>query len=149
MLSVLRSAGYLRRYWRLALLAFFSLTSATLLSLTVPQILRDVIDQGLPITWPNALFTERFLSEGLAISAPHPQLIFEAALLLLGLSLLRAIVAFGQRFFGERMSQYVAYDLRNEFYDKVQHLPFTYHDNSQIGQIITRAITDRSEERRV
>ena len=142
MLSVLRSAGYLRRYWRLALLAFFSLTSATLLSLTVPQILRNVIDEGLPIAWPNGLFTQRFLSEGLTLSVPHPQLIFQAALLLLGLSLLRAVVAFGQRFFGERMSQYVAYDIRNEFYDKVQHLPFTYHDQSQMGQIITRAITD-------
>jgi ATP-binding cassette subfamily B protein len=84
----------------------------------------------------------RFLSEGLQVAFPRPQLIFTSAILLLGLSILRAIVAFGQRFFGERLSQFVSYDIRNDFYDKVQHLPFAYHDQFQMGQIITRAITD-------
>src|SRR5512140_1321054 len=142
MIAVLRSTIYIRRYWRLFLLAFISLTSATLLSLAVPQILRNVIDQGLPQPMDISVFTPRFLAEGLQIVLPRPQLIFSSALLLLGLSLLRAAVAFGQRFFGERLSQYVAYDMRNDFYDKVQHLPFAYHDQFQMGQIITRAITD-------
>src|SRR5262249_8505107 len=73
---------------------------------------------------------------------PRPQLILLAAVLLLGLSLIRAAVAFGQRYFGERLSQFVSYDMRNDFYDKVQHLPLTYHDQSQMAEIITRAITD-------
>ncbi len=142
MIAVLRSVAYIRRYWKLAILAFFSLMSATLFSLIVPQILREVIDQGLPQPLSSALFTPRFLSEGLAITLPQPRLIFTAAGLLLGLSVLRATVAFGQRFFGERLSHYVSYDIRNDFYDKVQHLPFSYHDQFQMGQIITRAITD-------
>lgn len=142
MISVLRSVAYMRRYWRSALLAFVSLTAATLLSLTVPQILRNVVDQGLPQPITRSVFTARFLSEGLNIALPHPQLIFAAAGLLFGLSLLRATVAFGQRYFGERLSHYVGYDIRNDFYDKVQRLPFPFHDQSQMGQIITRAITD-------
>lgn len=142
MLAVLRSIAYMRRYWRLALLAFLSLSTTTLLSLVVPQILRDVVDHGLPQKLANAIFTPRFLGEGFQMIRPQPQLIFAAAGILFGLSLLRATVAFGQRFFGERLSQYVSYDLRNDFYDKVQHLPFVYHDRSQMGQIITRAITD-------
>ncbi len=142
MVPVLRSILYMRRYGRQTFLAFFSLTSATLLSLAVPQILRDVVDRGLPQPALKSVFTPRFLAEGLQIAKPHPQLIFSAAGLLLGLSVLRAAVAFGQRFFGERLSQYVSYDMRNDFYNKVQHLPFSYHDQSQMGQIITRAITD-------
>ncbi len=134
--------AYMRRYWRLAALAFISLVSVTLLSLAVPQILRDVIDHGFPQPFWQSVFTPRFLAEGLQIVQPRPQFIFRAALLLLGLSVLRAAVAFGQRFFGERLSQYVSYDIRNDFYDKVQRLPFAYHDQFQMGQIITRAITD-------
>jgi ATP-binding cassette subfamily B protein len=142
MISVLRSLAFMRRYWPLVLLALVSLVSATLLALAVPQILRNVVDNGLPHPLSEALFTPRFLSDGLGVTGAHPSLIFEAALLLLGLSLLRAAVAFGQRYFGELLSHLVGYDMRNAFYDKVQHLPFTYHDNSQMGQIITRAITD-------
>src|SRR5258707_13131539 len=142
MVSVLRAMAYLRRHWGLALLATTSLTLATLFSLAVPQILRNVIDQGLPVSWPQAMFSARFLADGFQVITPRPQLIFQAAILLFGLSLLRATVAFGQRFFGERLSHYVAYDIRNDFYDHVQHLPFSYHDRFQMGQIITRAITD-------
>ncbi len=137
MRPLFRSVAYIRRYWRLAILAFVSLLAATILSLYVPQILRDVIDRGMPhLTGRGeAKFTFPF-------PAPRPDLILAAALLLLGLSLIRAAVAFGQRFFGERLSQYIAYDLRDDFYRKVLKLPFAYHDRSHMGQIITRAITD-------
>src|SRR5512143_3776189 len=109
MVPVLRSILYMRRYTRLTLLAFFSLTSATVLALMVPQILRAVLDRGLPQPMITSVFTPRFLAEGLQIAEPHTQLIFSAAGLLLGLSVLRAAVAFGQRYFGERLSQYVSY----------------------------------------
>ncbi|MEP7288306.1 MAG: ABC transporter ATP-binding protein [Chloroflexota bacterium] len=142
MSSVLRAIAYMRRYWALTLLAFLSLLAATTLSLFVPQILREVVDRGLPQPFARAILLPRFLDEGLQMTRPQPQLIFAAAGLLLTLSILRAIVAFGQRFFGERLSQYVSYDMRNDFYNKVMHLPFAYHDHSQMGQIITRAITD-------
>src|SRR5450432_556764 len=142
MILVLRSIAHIRQYWWLALLAFTSLALATVFSLLVPQILRDVIDQGLPLPWPQAMFSGRLLIDGLKVAVARPPLVFEAALLLLGLSLLRAAVAFGQRYFGERLSHYISYEIRNDFYNKVQHLPFGYHDQSQMGQIITRAITD-------
>src|SRR4051812_39889897 len=103
MLPVLRAVGYIRRYAALTFLAFISLTLATIFSLVVPRLLRDVIDNGLPQPLARAIFSPRFLVEGLQIQVPHPDLIFRAALLLLGLSVLRAAVAFGQRYFGERL----------------------------------------------
>src|SRR5262249_360670 len=124
MVPVLRSIAYIRYHWQLALLAFLSLVAATFFSLTVPQILKNVIDGGLPQPLALAIASPRLLSEGLQVLRPQPQLIFMAALLLLGLSLLRATVAFGQRFFGERLSYWIGYDIRNDFYNKVQHLPF-------------------------
>jgi ATP-binding cassette subfamily B protein len=140
--AVLRSISYMRRYPGATLLAFSSLLAATLLSLTVPPILRDVVDRGLPRPFTQAVFQPRFLSDGLQMIRADSGLIFRAALLLLGLGILRAIVAFGQRLFGERLSQYVGYDIRNDFYDKVQRLPLSFHDKSQMGNIITRAISD-------
>jgi ABC-type multidrug transport system fused ATPase/permease subunit len=145
MIAVLRAVAYIRPYWRLALLAFVSLMSATLLALVVPQILRLVIDRGLaPEVVQMSMytrFTPPFIS-GATPPAPRADLIIISAFALLGLSMVRATVAFGTRYFGERLSHYVSYDLRNTFYNKVQHLPFSYHDQSQMGQIITRAITD-------
>lgn len=140
MFPLVRSLAYIRRYWRLTLLAFTSLTAATVLSLVVPRILREVIDRGMPnaaVGGYRAIVGPQFW-----LNIPRPDLIFLAALLLLGLSLFRALVAFGQRYYGERLSQHIAYDIRNTYYDKVQNLPFAYHDRSQMGQIITRAITD-------
>jgi ABC-type multidrug transport system fused ATPase/permease subunit len=142
MIPILRSLAYARRYWGLLLLALLSLALATIFSLSIPRILREVIDGGLPQPFRQVLFSPRFLNQGLAIELPRPELIFQAALLLLALSVLRAAVAFGTRYFGDRLSQWVAYDLRDAFYNKVQNLHFAYHDQSQMGQIITRAITD-------
>src|SRR5258708_17605731 len=130
MRDILRSLSYMKRHMRLTILAFVSMTSATLFSLIIPQVLREVVDRGLPVPLSVAMFTPRFANEGLLMTFPQPNLIFEAAGLLFVLSLFRALVAFGQRFFGERLSQYVSYDLRNDFYDKVQRLPLAYHDHS-------------------
>src|SRR5258708_1268319 len=142
MIPVLRSIAHIRQHWRLAILAFTSLALATVFSLLVPQILRTVIDQGLPLPWPQAMFSGRLLVDGLQVAVARPSLVFQAAVLLLGLSVLRAAVAFGQRFFESSSNHYIAYEIRNDFYKKVPPLPFSYPDQSQRGQIITRAITD-------
>ena len=71
-----------------------------------------------------------------------------AGLLVVGLGVLRGITAFLGRFYGERLSHYIAYDIRNQIYDKVQGQSFTYHDNAQVGTIITRAISDVNEIQR-
>jgi len=53
------------------------------ISLLVPQILRTVIDQGLPLPWPQAMFSGRLLVDGLKVRWRVPSLVFQAALLLL------------------------------------------------------------------
>ena len=49
---------------------------------------------------------------------------------------------FFQNFLGEKASQSVAYDLRNQIYTKVHSLSFSYHDRAQTGQLMTRATND-------
>ena len=100
----------------LLLLAF------TGLSLVVPSIIRQVIDVGL---------TGKDLGY-----------LLRAALLILGIGLTNALLTYFQRYLSEWIAQKIGYDMRNRLYDHIQHLPFTYHDHAQTGQLISRCIED-------
>ena len=58
--------------------------------------------------------------------------ILGTSLLILVLGAVRGVFSFGQTYMGESLGQQVVYDLRNSFYDHVQHLGFGFHDNSKI-----------------
>jgi len=106
----------------------FMLLSITALSLVVPRIIRAVIDDGL--------------------TRGDTGYLVHSALLLLGLGLGSAILGLGNRYLSEWIAVRVGYDLRNRLYDHIQHLPFTYHDHAESGQLISRCIEDvRSIER--
>ena len=123
-----RLMRYLLKYKAWMLTALFGLIGTNILQVIVPYILRDVVDIG--------------------IENRDSAYMLNAGLLVVGLGILRGITAFLGRFYGERLSHYVSYDIRNQIYDKVQRQSFTYHDNAQVGTIITRAISDVNEIQR-
>ncbi len=123
-----RLFGYLRPHWRQVLLAYLGTLFATLLNLFVPQIIKNAIDQGLVQGSATALF----LAGGL----------------ILGIALVRGAAGFAQRFYGEWLTHRVAYDLRNDFYDSVQFLPFAFHDQTHTGDLMSRATSDVTETER-
>jgi ATP-binding cassette subfamily B protein len=57
-------------------------------------------------------------------------------------AVMRAFFAFSQNYMGERASQSVAFDFRNELFAKIQRLSFSYHDRNQTGQLMIRATDD-------
>ena len=57
-------------------------------------------------------------------------------------SIIRAVLSFGQTYFGELLSQSTCYDLRKLFYDHVQNLGWAFHDRYHTGDLMSRAITD-------
>jgi ATP-binding cassette subfamily B protein len=124
----IRMMRYLTSYRRWAITAFLGILANIALMITIPTILRKVIDVG--------------------IENKDSDFMFKAGLLIVGLGVLRGISGFVYRFFGERLSHYIAYDVRNQVYDKVQNLPFSYHDTAQTGTLITRAISDVDEMQR-
>jgi ATP-binding cassette, subfamily B, multidrug efflux pump len=119
---ILKLRSYIRPYFGQILLNLFILLTITALSLIVPGILKNVIDQGL-LQGQTAYLTK-------------------AAVLLFGLGLSTAVLNFFQRFISEWVAAHIGYDLRNAMYDRIQFLPFTYHDHTQTGQLITRCIED-------
>ena len=92
------------------------------LSLVVPQIIQGVIDQGL--------------------KAGANAFLIRSALILLGIGVITALLNLLQRYLTEWIGAHVGYDLRNAMYDRIQYLPFTFHDHSTTGQLINRCIED-------
>ena len=123
-----RLLGYLKPYWKQALVGYTSMLIATLLALFIPQVIATAIDIGLETGEATALFI--------------------AALIILGIGLVRAFFGYGQRFYGEWLTHRVAYDLRNHFYDNVQRLPFAFHNQAQTGDLMSRATSDIAETER-
>jgi ATP-binding cassette subfamily B protein len=128
MRSLFRLRPFVRPYWKQVLLALLALTLLTALKLVVPLIIRQVIDQGL--------------------TNGDVRLIVTAALSLLVIGLASAALIYWQRYQTEIIAAQIGYDLRNRLYNHIQRLPFTFHDHSQTGQLISRTIEDvRSIER--
>ena len=118
----------MRPYWGRVWLALVFLLGMTATSLVVPTIIRQVIDVGLVQGEISFLAV--------------------AALVILGLGALRGGLTYLVRYNSEWIAARTGYDLRNRLYDHIQHLPFTFHDHSQTGQLISRCIEDvRSIER--
>ena len=128
MKALLRLRGFMRPYWLQVSLALLALVAMTVISLTIPLIIREVIDVGL-VNGDN-------------------QLLITAALILVGIGIVNAVLMYWQRYLTERIAAQVGYDLRNRMYDHIQRLSFTYHDHAETGQLISRTIEDvRSIER--
>ena len=146
-----RMMGYLRPYWFWAILAFLGLIGNTVLIVIIPVILSNVIDVGIigydPLLAASPPLLQE-ISEGVGIVYGDSDFIPVAGLIVIGLGVLRGVSGFIFRYFGERLSHYIAYDVRNEVYNKVQTLSFTYHDDAQTGTLITRAISDVDEMQR-
>ena len=65
-----------------------------------------------------------------------------AVLGLLGLTLLKGVFTYHQGKWSEEVSQQVAFDLRNDIQNKLNSLSFSFHDQSEAGQILSRSIQD-------
>ncbi|TEU20338.1 MAG: ABC transporter ATP-binding protein [Anaerolineales bacterium] len=117
-----RALGHLKKYWLVALGAYLSLLVVTAGNLVTPRLIQVIIDQG--------------------ITGKNLSVILWMALGLVALALGRSLFQFAQGYLSERASQGVAYDLRNALYAKIQSLSFSYHDQAQTGQLLTRATND-------
>jgi len=150
-----RAIRYLGHYKGLAALAYSFLFVATAAQLMVPQMVQRIIDA---VT--NGFIARQIAQAPLAFQAlalqrlgwtaaqlAHYQndaesLLISTGLLIVALAAGRALFAFAQTYNAERVSQSVAFDLRNELFAKIQRLSFSYHDRNQTGQLMIRATDD-------
>ncbi|MYC97389.1 MAG: ABC transporter ATP-binding protein [Caldilineaceae bacterium SB0661_bin_32] len=155
MKDLARSIRYLGRYRLVTTLAYASLFISIVAQLIVPQLVQNVLDavtdsvfarqilalpeaeraaalEQLPVSVDQ--LTER------AVSAEGP--IYWAMVFIVVFSLARGLFAFAQAFLAQKVSQDLAFDFRNELFEKIQRLSFSYHDRNRTGQLMIRATDD-------
>ncbi len=117
-----RILGLLRPHWIWALGAVVCLGFSTGFALIVPWLLAWVIDTGLQ----HGQFSTLLLATGAILVT----------------SSLRGLFAYGQGYLSQALSNLVAYDLRNNVYDHLQTLSFSFHDEAETGQLMSRLTVD-------
>ncbi len=122
MSPLLRLRTFIRPYLPHTFLNLLLLLAITALSLYVPRVIQQVVDQGLV--------------------AGAAESLVRSALVLLGIGLGSGLLNLCQRYLSEWIAARIGYDLRNHLYDHIQRQAFTYHDHNQSGQLISRCIED-------
>ena len=119
------------------LLAYLSLLGAVGVSLLIPQLFGEAIDLLVAID-----------GDGIVRESTSNRTLTYFALGILGASLLRGFLDFARTYCTDSLSQKVSYDIRNSFYDKLQHLSFAYHDTVHTGDLMSKATADVEAIRR-
>ncbi len=117
-----RCFRYLRPYWKLEIGIYGLMILINVINILVPQLIRWAIDGG--------------------IYGGDMRLLGQAVGGLLLLTLVKGFMNYYQGQWTESASQTVAYDLRNELLRKLAALSFSFHDRTEAGQILSRAMQD-------
>ncbi len=102
--------------------AYVAMIASTLSALVVPRMLGEAIDTALA-------------------SGLQSRLLLLAAIIVI-FSLLRGVFSYGQRYLSESLSQRSAYDLREDFFRKLQSMSFGFFDKEQTGNLMSKATQD-------
>jgi ATP-binding cassette, subfamily B, multidrug efflux pump len=117
-----RLLGYLRPYWRHALLALLALVAGSGLQLTQPYLVKIAIDRH--ITTGDLAGLDRIAVVFLAV--------------LVGAFLLELLQTWTLQMTGQRIMR----DMRTEVYDHLQRLDVQFYDRNPVGRLMTRVTTD-------
>ena len=119
---IVRLARYGLKYkWRLtaAYLAMFLTIAA---QVSIPGLLGTAIDEALE-------------------SGVRSQLVILAGAIM-AMGLVRGVTGYVQQYLSEGISQRAAFDLRNDFFRKLQSLSFGFFDKEQTGNLMSKATAD-------
>jgi len=109
-------------YRRRAVLALVLLASLVVLDLAIPRLIQRIIDQG--------------------INAQNQQVVVRTGLLMLGISVLSAVIAIGNNIFSIQVGEGVARDVRRATFDKIHMLSHGNLDRRQTGELMVRLTSD-------
>jgi ATP-binding cassette subfamily B protein len=116
-----RLAGYCWRHKRLEVIALGGSLLYTLVTLVIPLIQRDIVDDAI---------------------LSHKQPIWPGATLLIIMAVLGFIGVYYRRYRGGQLSLDVQHDLRTELFGSLTRLDGARQDQLQTGQIVSRSISD-------
>src|SRR5512136_2018051 len=119
---LLRCFSYLRPHWKLTGGAYLMMFLIDAISMINPQLIRWTIDNGIRVNSTHILTL--------------------AVIALLVLVTIKGVFTYFEGLWTEVASQSVAYDLRNELQRKITQLSFSFHDQAEAGDLLSRSIQD-------
>ncbi len=125
---LLRAFGYLRPHWKLTAGAYLMMVLVDAVAMFNPQLIRWTIDNAISPLSESA--SQRVSLLTLAVAG------------LLVLVVIKGVFTYFEGVWTEVASQNVAYDLRNEIQRKITLLSFSFHDQAEAGDLLSRAIQD-------
>ncbi len=134
-----RITGMALRYRGRLGLAYLTFFASIIFSMLVVWLLAESINR-IVITGEGG----QFISLG---DVERSTLIW-IALGLMGASIMRGLFDFARTYTTDSLSQKVAYDVRNDMYDKLQHLSFAFHDKEHTGNLMSKVTADIEAVRR-
>ena len=122
-----RLFAYLLHYPKQIFLGYLGMLLGILAKLGIPYLIGQAIDQGLDA------------NDGAAL--------LRTGQLILLLALASGIVSFVYFYYAQWLGHRIAYSLRKDFFEAIQRLPFSFHDKSQTGDLMSRVTSDIQEAR--
>lgn len=121
--------SYFARYKRTIIIGTACVFMTNVVRLTAPLVLRHAVDD-------------------LASQITNSKLLEYAGLIVL-IALTQGVFLFAQRRLLINMSRDIEYDLRNDFYEHLQKLPFEFYQTHRTGDLMARATNDLSAVRMI
>jgi ATP-binding cassette subfamily B protein len=115
------------KYWPAAALAMACVVAVTYLNVIVPLIIREAVD--------------KVLIQGLYDQLPW------LSLSIILVAALKSIVSFTQRYSQQYIGQKVVFDLRNDLFRSLEEKSFSFYDQAQTGQLMSRVTSDVEQVR--
>ena len=113
---------YMKPYRWVVIIGFITVILPVMMELAVPRLLQLVIDEG--------------------IRDRNMDVIVQGALAMLGAAVVSATATLGQGICRARLSQGMAFDMRNDLFNHIQTLPFATLDRLRTGGLMTRISSD-------
>ena len=129
---VWRLIRFARPYAKGLIVTFLAIVATGGFAIATPELLEWAVNTGLGVQ----------VQEGVTSVDVDEGLLVVAGVALLGAALLRGLAQFLQSYLAESVAQAVAYDIRNQIYERLQRLSFAYHDGAETGQVMVRATQD-------
>lgn len=128
-----RGLDALKRITRMSLSFRFEAAAAILCT-----ILAAFSQLAIPVLLGRAVDT----TQNILTSGGGTEALTGIAVVLLLMSVLRGLLTMGQNYFAESVGHRLARQIRLAVYDKIQRLPFSFHDRVHSGDLITVGMLD-------
>ena len=122
MKTLLRVLPYFKPYAWLMAAGYVAVIGNAFFNLAVPRLIGVAVDDG--------------------VARQDASTLIVVSVLIVASSALRGLCAFGQNYLGESAAQGGSYQLRRALYAHIQQLSFSFHDQAQTGDLLTRSMSD-------